>query len=432
MSLKVENLNKVYFGFSGPFQRILNVLSLGFLGNDVKYDALKNVSFEVCSGEIVGLIGRNGAGKSTLLKVLTGVSSYSSGKILKTGSIRSILELGVGFNPELSGEENLYYNGLVWGLNPNEIRSSMDEIFEFSGLTEFKNIPIKQYSSGMVMRLGFALATFSRPDILIVDEALAVGDASFQQKCLRRFRSFQEQGTMTLIVSHDLELLKSVCSRVLILEKGKLVFNGDPVKGFREYMQIIASSGTEQETIFPVQKDSIVESLSVDLDLVGLYLKNSPPQDIQQVPGRINRSGAEEDLKYKVRANSKIFPVGCEVEISIHVIFKNEIPDLTVGFHIDDSRGIRVFGTNTFHLGNSLKNIRAGESVTAKFRLPLNFSAGKYSLGIALHEGDNHVGNNYLWKDGILSFELERLDLPKFEGVVWLPVESNLQKDTFD
>ncbi|EJO69357.1 ABC transporter, ATP-binding protein [Leptospira kirschneri str. 200803703] len=432
MSLKVENLNKVYFGFSGPFQRILNVLSLGFLGNDVKYDALKNVSFEVFSGEIVGLIGRNGAGKSTLLKVLTGVSSYSSGKILKTGSIRSILELGVGFNPELSGEENLYYNGLVWGLNPNEIRSSMDEIFEFSGLTEFKNIPIKQYSSGMVMRLGFALATFSRPDILIVDEALAVGDASFQQKCLRRFRSFQEQGTMTLIVSHDLELLKSVCSRVLILEKGKLVFNGDPVKGFREYMQIIASSGTEQETIFPVQKDSIVESLSVDLDLVGLYLKNSSPQDIQQVPGRINRSGAEEDLKYKVRANSKIFPVGCEVEISIHVIFKNEIPDLTVGFHIDDSRGIRVFGTNTFHLGNSLKNIRAGESVTAKFRLPLNFSAGKYSLGIALHEGDNHVGNNYLWKDGILSFELERLDLPKFEGVVWLPVESNLQKDAFD
>ncbi|EKP03979.1 ABC transporter, ATP-binding protein [Leptospira kirschneri str. 2008720114] len=432
MSLKVENLNKVYFGFSGPFQRILNVLSLGFLGNDVKYDALKNVSFEVFSGEIVGLIGRNGAGKSTLLKVLTGVSSYSSGKILKTGSIRSILELGVGFNPELSGEENLYYNGLVWGLNPNEIRSSMDEIFEFSGLTEFKNIPIKQYSSGMVMRLGFALATFSRPDILIVDEALAVGDASFQQKCLRRFRSFQEQGTMTLIVSHDLELLKSVCSRVLILEKGKLVFNGDPVKGFREYMQIIASSGTEQETIFPVQKDSIVESLSVDLDLVGLYLKNSSPQDIQQVPGRINRSGAEEDLKYKVRANSKFFPVGCEVEISIHVIFKNQIPDLTVGFHIDDSRGIRVFGTNTFHLGNSLKNIRAGESVTAKFRLPLNFSAGKYSLGIALHEGDNHVGNNYLWKDGILSFELERLDLPKFEGVVWLPVESNLQKDAFD
>ncbi|PJZ53255.1 ABC transporter ATP-binding protein [Leptospira adleri] len=398
MSLKVENLNKVYNGFSGPFKRILNVLTLGFFGNDVRYNALKDVGFQVKPGEIVGLIGRNGAGKSTLLKVLTGVSSYASGKITKTGSLRSILELGVGFNPELSGEENLYYNGLVWGLSPKEISSSMDEIFEFSGLKEFKNIPIKQYSSGMVMRLGFALATFSRPDILIVDEALAVGDASFQQKCLHRFRSFQEQGTMTLIVSHDLELLKSVCSRVLILEKGKLVFDGDPVEGFREYMQIIADSGTGEESILPLQKDSPLENLSLS-------------------------------LKYKGQINPKILPVGAEIEIEVGAKFRKDIPDLTVGFHIDDARGIRAFGTNTFHLGNSLKNVKAGESVTANFRLPLNFSAGKYSLGLALHEGDNHVGNSYLWKDGILSFELERLDLPKFEGAAWLPVKSSLKKD---
>ncbi|TGM52810.1 ABC transporter ATP-binding protein [Leptospira adleri] len=398
MSLKVENLNKVYNGFSGPSKRILNVLTLGFFGNDVRYNALKDVGFQVKPGEIVGLIGRNGAGKSTLLKVLTGVSSYASGKITKTGSLRSILELGVGFNPELSGEENLYYNGLVWGLSPKEISSSMDEIFEFSGLKEFKNIPIKQYSSGMVMRLGFALATFSRPDILIVDEALAVGDASFQQKCLHRFRSFQEQGTMTLIVSHDLELLKSVCSRVLILEKGKLVFDGDPVEGFREYMQIIADSGTDGESILPLQMDSPLENLSLS-------------------------------LKFKGQINPRILPVGAEIEIEVVAKFKKNIPDLTVGFHIDDARGIRAFGTNTFHLGNSLKNVKAGESVTANFRLPLNFSAGKYSLGLALHEGDNHVGNSYLWKDGILSFELERLDLPKFEGAAWLPVKSSLKKD---
>ncbi|TGK22858.1 ABC transporter ATP-binding protein [Leptospira stimsonii] len=398
MSLKVENLHKVYNGFSGPSKRILNVLTLGFFGNDVRYDALKDISFQVEPGEIVGLIGRNGAGKSTLLKVLTGVSSYASGKITKNGTLRSILELGVGFNPELSGEENLYYNGLVWGLSPKEISSSMDEIFEFSGLKEFKNIPIKQYSSGMVMRLGFALATFSRPDILIVDEALAVGDASFQQKCLHRFRSFQEKGTMTLIVSHDLELLKSVCSRVLILEKGKLVFDGDPVEGFREYMQIIADSASGEESILPLQKDSPLESLSLS-------------------------------LKYKGQINPKILPVGAEIEIEIGAKFKKDIPDLTVGFHIDDARGIRAFGTNTFHLGNSLKNILAGESITANFRLPLNFSAGKYSLGLALHEGDNHVGQSYLWKDGILSFELERLDLPKFEGAAWLPVKSSLKKD---
>ncbi|XDD49492.1 ABC transporter ATP-binding protein [Leptospira sp. WS92.C1] len=399
MSLNVENLHKVYTGFSGPLKRILNVLTLGFFGNDVRYDALKDISFHVEPGEIVGLIGRNGAGKSTLLKILTGVSSYASGKITKSGSLRSILELGVGFNPELSGEENLYYNGLVWGLSPNEIQSSMEEIFEFSGLKEFKNIPIKQYSSGMVMRLGFALATFARPDILIVDEALAVGDASFQQKCLQRFRSFQENGTLTLIVSHDLELLKSVCSRVLILEKGKLVFDGDPVEGFREYMQIIADSGVGEDTILPLQKDSAIESLSLS-------------------------------LRYKGQTNPKILPVGAEIEIKIAAQFKKKIPDLTVGFHIDDARGIRAFGTNTYHLGNSLKEIKLDETVSASFELPLNLSAGKYSLGIALHEGDNHVGNSYLWKDGVLSFELERLDLPKFEGSAWLPVKSSLKKDT--
>ncbi|MDV6235637.1 ABC transporter ATP-binding protein [Leptospira ellisii] len=398
MSLRVENLNKVYTGFSGPFKRIWNVLSLGLLGNDVRYDALKDVSFEVRPGEIVGLIGRNGAGKSTLLKVLTGVSSYASGKIQKSGSLRSILELGVGFNPELSGEENLYYNGLVWGLSPKEIRSSMREIFEFSDLLEFKNIPIKQYSSGMVMRLGFALATFSRPDILIVDEALAVGDASFQQKCLHRFRSFQEQGTLTLIVSHDLELLKSVCTRVLILEKGRLVFDGDPVEGFRHYMQIIADSGTSGEAVLPTQNDSAVDNLSVS-------------------------------MKHKGQINPKLLPVGASVEIEISVRFKTDIPDLTAGFHIDDARGIRAFGTNSFHLGNSLKNVRAGERVNVSFSLPLNFSAGKYSLGIALHEGDNHVGRNYLWKDGVLSFELERLGLPKFEGAAWIPVQSRSEKD---
>ncbi|TGK28932.1 ABC transporter ATP-binding protein [Leptospira gomenensis] len=398
MSLRVENLNKVYTGFSGPSKRIWNVLSLGFLGNDVRYDALKNVSFDVRTGEIVGLIGRNGAGKSTLLKVLTGVSSYDSGKIQKSGSLRSILELGVGFNPELSGEENLYYNGLVWGLSPQEIRSSMKEIFEFSDLLEFKNIPIKQYSSGMVMRLGFALATFSRPDILIVDEALAVGDASFQQKCLHRFRSFQEKGTLTLIVSHDLELLKSLCSRVLILEKGELVFDGDPVDGFRHYMQIIADSGSSEESVLPTDNGSTVEQLSVS-------------------------------IKHKGQINPKLLPVGASIEIEINVRFKTDIPDLTAGFHIDDARGIRAFGTNSFHLGNSLKNVRAGERVNVSFSLPLNFSAVKYSLGIALHEGDNHVGRNYLWKDGVLSFELERLGIPKFEGAAWIPVQSRSEKD---
>ncbi|TGK04976.1 ABC transporter ATP-binding protein [Leptospira semungkisensis] len=397
--IKIENLSKTYQGYSKPLNRLISALSFGYFGLDVKYKALDGISFSAEKGEVIGIIGRNGAGKSTLLKLLTGVSKPDSGKLEKKGTVRSILELGVGFNPELSGQENLYYNGLVWGLDPEELLQSSEEIFKFSGLSEFRNAPLKNYSSGMTMRLGFALATAKRPDILIVDEALAVGDASFQQKSLNRFRKFSEEGTLTLIVSHDLELLKSVCTRLIVLEKGKLVFDGNPIDGFREYMQIIASSSLEGNTKIEDSK-SLVENLQVGILHAG-------------------------------KLNPAILPVGAEVELNVKVNFRNSIPDLTVGFHIDDHRGIRVFGTNTYHIGGRQKDISPGENVSVSFRFPLNLSPGKYSLGIALHSGESHAEGSYLWKDGILLFELERLDLPKFEGAAWIPVKVESKKGDF-
>ncbi|TGK15698.1 ABC transporter ATP-binding protein [Leptospira fluminis] len=394
--IRVEGIRKIYSGYSRPWNRLWNALTFGYFGSDIKFIALDNIGFSADKGEILGIIGRNGAGKSTLLKLLTGVSRPDSGKMEKRGSVRSILELGVGFNPELSGEENLYYNGLVWGLDPEELLSSMDEIFRFAGLSEFKKVPLKNYSSGMTMRLGFALATVKRPDILIVDEALAVGDASFQQKCLTRFRKFSEEGTLTLIVSHDLELLKSVCTRILILEKGRLVYDGEPVRGFREYMQIIAASSAAEGTVLE-PRESILDSVTIR-------------------------------LSHGNRTNPSLLPVGAEVELSITAKFNRGVDRLTFGFHIDDHRGIRSFGTNTFHLGKELRGIREGEWVHASFRFPLNFSSGKYSLGVALHSGESHVEGSYLWRDGVLEFELERLDLSKFEGVAWIPVQSATKK----
>ncbi|PJZ69638.1 ABC transporter ATP-binding protein [Leptospira perolatii] len=394
--IRVENLEKIYHGYSGPFHRLWNSLTFGYFGSDVNYKALNGISFEAKSGEILGIIGRNGAGKSTLLKLLTGVSRQDSGKLEKKGSVRSILELGVGFNAELSGEDNLYYNGLVWGLDPDELKHSMDEIFKFSGLSEFRKVPLKNYSSGMTMRLGFALATAKRPDLLIVDEALAVGDASFQQKCLSRFRKFSEEGTLTLIVSHDLELLKSVCTRVLVLEKGRLVFDGDPVLGFREYMQIIANAANEEGALIRSEQ-SVIREIQIKLMHAG-------------------------------RVNPPILSVGAEVELQVTARLGQAIPRLTVGFHIDDSRGIRAFGTNTFHLGKELDRVETGEEVQIRFSFPLNLSAGKYSLGIALHAGESHAEGSYLWKDGVLQFEIERLDRPKFEGTAWIPVEAEAKK----
>lgn len=395
--IQIEHLSKTYEGYSKPWNRLLSALTFGYYGLDVKYKALDGISFSAHPGEVIGIIGRNGAGKSTLLKILTGVSKPNSGKMERKGSVRSILELGVGFNPELSGEENLYYNGLVWGLDPKELAEMSEEIFRFSGLQDFRKAPLKNYSSGMTMRLGFALATAKRPDILIVDEALAVGDASFQQKSLNRFRKFSEEGTLTLIVSHDLELLKSVCTRLIVLEKGKLVFDGTPIDGFREYMQIIAASSRSGETPHSAKGDS-VEDLRVEI-------RNS---------GKIN---------------PPILPVGAEIELIVSAKLLSSIPDLTVGFHIDDHRGIRVFGTNTYHIGGNQKDLRKGDSVQTSFRFPLNFSAGKYSLGVALHAGESHVEGSYIWQDGILQFELERLDVAKFDGVAWIPVRVDSKKD---
>jgi lipopolysaccharide transport system ATP-binding protein len=389
--IKIQNLTKKYIGFNSPFERILTAISFGLIPGSRSYTALSEITLRVNAGEILGIIGRNGAGKSTLLKVLSGVSKFQSGNLEKIGSIRSILELGVGFNPELSGAENIYYNGLVWGYSVQEIQVLSDSIFEFSGLNEFRNVPLKNYSTGMMMRLGFALATANRPDILLVDEALAVGDASFQQKSLSRFQKFKEEGSAIVIVSHDLNLLQMISDRMIVMEKGKIEFDGLPSLALKKYIQILADN-------------SFAESLnekSIDSVFIESYL-------ISICGGGISKS---------------IFGIGEVVTLSFTIKIKAAIPDLTIGFHIDDARGLRVFGTNSYHLKKDLKNLKAGSILDLKFTFPLNISHGKYNLGFALHKGDNHTTNCYLWKDDVLDFEVERLGVPKFDGPSFLPVE---------
>ena len=389
--IRVQNLTKKYIGFKTPLERILTALSFGLIPGSRSYTALSGIDIEVNAGEIIGIIGRNGAGKSTLLKVLSGVSKFQSGVMEKSGSLRSILELGVGFNPELSGDENVYYNGLVWGYSLSEIKSLADSIFEFSGLNEFRNVPLKNYSTGMMMRLGFALATANRPDILLVDEALAVGDASFQQKSLSRFQRFKEEGSAIIIVSHDLNLLQMISDRMIVMEKGKIEFCGSPALALKKYIQILADNSFTESTNEKQVKSEHIESYSL------------------QMQGN--------------KTAKSIFGIGEIVSLIFSIKLRAAIPDLTIGFHIDDAKGLRVFGTNSYHLKKDLKNLKAGSIVTISFTFPLNISHGKYNLGFALHEGDNHTTNCYLWKDDVLDFEVERLGVPKFDGPSFLPVE---------
>ncbi|MGV3667644.1 MAG: ABC transporter ATP-binding protein [Leptospira bouyouniensis] len=390
----IEKLSKDYHGFSKPWKRILAGLSFGYYGIDSQFTAIHSLDLKVNSGEILGIIGRNGAGKSTLLKLITGVIQKDKGTLQVNGSVRALLELSVGFNPELSGEENVYFNGLVWGYKPSEIKSLADSIFEFAELQEFRFVPLKNYSSGMAMRLGFSLATAKRPDILIVDEALAVGDASFQQKCLKRIKEFSEKGSSILVVSHDLGLVSYFCNRVILLEKGKLLFDGNPKDTIEKYMLVLG--GNVQET------DSFSSNSIRDLRL---FLEN------------------ENGL------HSNVFFIGSKVKLKLKFKTEDLIEGATVGFHIDNEKGIRIFGTNTYHLGDTNRVFQKDKEYEVGFEFPIQFSVGKYSLGVAIHKGESHIEGSYFWRESLFDFEVEAGKIAKFVGVCHIPTQFHIKED---
>jgi lipopolysaccharide transport system ATP-binding protein len=249
----------------------------------------------------------------------------------------------------------------------------------------------------MIMRLGFALATATPPEVLIVDEALAVGDAGFQQKCLKRFYEFQSRGTTTLIVSHDLSLLSQLCTRILVMEKGKLVYDGEPISAIQEYMKIIAGGSTGQGS------------------------------------GFLKHLDAFESWNWEIFRGDESYPnlafVGEELRLVVQFCPKTRIEQLTIGFHLDDSRGVRAFGTNSLQLGEELRSPAVGKMHTLEFRIPLNLGTGKYSLGLSIHEGESHANNCYYWEEGLHSFELERVSVSKFVGIAYLPVELSYSQD---
>ncbi|TGM35250.1 ABC transporter ATP-binding protein [Leptospira biflexa] len=394
LSVFIENLSKDYHGFTKPWKRILAGLSFGYFGIDSKFTAIQSLNLQVNPGEILGIIGRNGAGKSTLLKLITGVIQKDQGNLKVYGSVRALLELSVGFNPELSGEENVYFNGLVWGYKPSEIKMLADSIFEFAELKEFRSSPLKNYSSGMAMRLGFSLATAKRPDILIVDEALAVGDASFQQKCLKRIQEFSKLGTSILVVSHDLGLVSYFCTRVVLLEKGKLLFDGNPKETIEKYMHVLAGE-------LPVSES---------------YSSNAI-QDLRVV------------LENEKGIQSKIFFIGSQVCLRLSFKTLTSIESATIGFHIDNDKGIRIFGTNTFHLGDTNRIFQNDKEYEVRFEFPIQFTAGKYSLGIAIHKGESHIEGSYFWKESILDFEVETGKIQKFVGICHIPTSFQIKQD---
>jgi lipopolysaccharide transport system ATP-binding protein len=409
--LKVRELDKRYRGFANFRERVFSALSLGLYGGSRRFPALQKISFVAGAaiagdsaasdfpdsvavssgqrgpaggpGEIVGIVGPNGAGKSTLLRILSGVSQPDGGEIRLSGEVRSVLELGVGFSPDLSGRENVFYNGRLWGYRPQQLLAAMDDIFAFARLSDHIDRPFGTYSTGMQMRLGFALATFERSDVLLIDEALAVGDASFQQRCIGRFQEFRDAGSVILVVSHDLFLLQHVCDRLLLLDQGRLVMDGPPKQVVARYMQLLAEQSFER----PASRMAPAEYRIRMVDAAG--------QD---------------------RASCVS---GEDVRVRIEFTPGQTLSDVTVGIHISDRRGVQAFGINSRLLGQSV-HLAAGQTTLLEYSLCLNLGPGLYTLGFSVHRGLTHANDCYLWEDHLLDFEMEAPADTPFTGLSYL------------
>lgn len=384
VTIRVKDLTKAYKLYEKPTDRIKESL---FSDRCFHRDflAVNHVSFEVNRGETVGIIGRNGAGKSTLLKLITGVLTPTSGEISLSGKVSALLELGTGFDSERNGIENIYLNGRIHGLSKKEIEKSVDEILEFADIGEFIYQPLKTYSSGMLVRLAFAVAVTIQPEILIVDEALSVGDVRFQQKCYRKIREFKESGTV-LFVSHDTGAIASFCDRVIWLEKGEIYKSGEPNAMIEEYLAFMR---------YEVTADNIVEKESRQGDSSeydGLTTEDNTYLYENRKKGLEfgNQKGYFEKISLLDERGNLLYSVKGGQEIVLDLFFRvmEEIEFPILGFNVKDDLGNELIVSNTVFEKIRLERMESGKRYHFQWRMKFpEFHQGSYPVDIALAEG---------------------------------------------
>jgi lipopolysaccharide transport system ATP-binding protein len=379
--IRVDALCKTFKLYNSPADRLKEIVTRRNYRHE--YRALQGVSFEVERGMTLGVIGQNGAGKSTLLKILAGILLADSGKVEIDGKIAGLLELGTGFNFEFSGWQNIFLNGSLLGMSKDEIYSKLEQIIEFTELSDFIHRPLKTYSSGMIMRLAFAIAIHADPNAFVVDEALSVGDAYFQQKCTDSIKQFKKQGGSIIFVSHDMNAVKMLCDRALLLDHGMVIENGNPEEVVRTYNFLLAKkSGGEEIKIQDMKRSELKSYGNFNVEIT----------DIQVT----NREGVPADL----------FTSGEACNISIRLYATEYIDDLTVGILIRDRFGQDIFGTNTHHLKLPIL-LEKNQSCKVRYSIPeLNIGPGNYTLSVAAHGGATHIETCYHWIDLVKSFQV--------------------------
>lgn len=409
-SISVTNLGKAYKQYPTRWSRLGEWLSPGHKPRHTLKWVMQDVSFTVSPGEAVGIIGINGAGKSTLLKMITGTTQPTSGAVQINGSIAALLELGMGFHPDFTGRQNVYMAGQLLGYTVEEIAAHMPDIETFAEIGEYIDHPVRVYSSGMQVRLAFSLATAIRPDILVVDEALSVGDAYFQHKCFDRIQAFSKAGTSLLFVSHDPGAIKNLCSRAILLNGGRVEYEGDPDDTL-DYYNALLSKGQPQSAV-TISKDesSGIRSGNSELTIESVELL----RDGQ--PVRVVSAGGKLCIEVVIRAAA---PVG----------------EFAVGLAIRDKYGNTMLGSNTDLHQKNLHARRSGEIIRVIFHIPyLGIGAGSYSISMALHDPRSHIVSNYDWWEKAIIFEVTQSPNDQVVGLCYFSVNletlSSQQKES--
>lgn len=381
--LDVRDVHKTYLVYRRPIDRLKQMFAWGRRQYFEPVKALHGVSFTLRRGEALGVLGRNGAGKSTLLQLVAGTVTPTIGEVRTSGRISALLELGSGFNPEFTGRENVFLNGAILGIGEAEMRERFAEIAAFADIGDFIDRPVKTYSSGMFVRLAFAVATAVEPDLLIVDEALSVGDVVFQQRCATRIRQMREKGTSLLFVSHDIEAVKRICERAIVIENGALVREGEAATVAHWYLaRAIGDRLEEGQKIAPVATEG------------GPGASPGNGEQSADFPWLRHGDGKAAIVRSEVVGQdgtpAKVFRLDETVTFRFDVRYDIELPSTGLGFYLRDRLGTDVIGVNTFQQFAPVGPVRIGDVVRYEFQLPLRIRPGAYGVspGAAYNQED--------------------------------------------
>ena len=391
-AIEIHNLTKAYQLYNSPKDRLREIVSLRGKKHHHEFHALKDISINVEKGQTIGIIGQNGGGKSTLLKIICGVLQPTTGSVHVSGRVAALLELGAGFNPEFTGRENVYINGSLMGFNRDEMERRFPEIEAFADIGEFVDQPVRTYSSGMFVRLAFSAAINIDPEILIVDEALAVGDVLFQAKCFAKFREFKEKGVTIIFVTHALDLITTHCDRALLLDHGTLVTQGSPKSVVDEYNRLMASRNGV--TLAPKTKgneDAMSQQVSAskEIEWQGLFRLNPNENRYGTQKAEILEAGIftiENEPVQVIQRNH-------EYLIKVKVLHNESMPAAIIAFKFTDTKGTVLCGTNTFYQNVQMGNVERGEVVLVTFKQRIHINAGEYllSVGAAAFENGEYL-----------------------------------------